>query len=74
MTLTDESRPGRIVAVPAFGGMVVSMMLTLVAAVIPKLPELLSASVSDASWVVTATLLSSAVFAYLTEPIPTERS
>ncbi|MEU7749177.1 hypothetical protein [Nonomuraea sp. NPDC049158] len=40
MTLTDESRSGRIIAVLAFGGMVVSMMLTLVAAVIPKLPEL----------------------------------
>ncbi|MEU7827522.1 MULTISPECIES: hypothetical protein [unclassified Nonomuraea] len=29
MTLTNASSPGRIVAVLAFGGMVVSMMLTL---------------------------------------------
>ncbi|MGI5159067.1 MFS transporter [Microbispora sp. CA-102843] len=42
--------------------MVVSMMFTLVVPVIPDLPRLLSAPAEDASWVVTATLLSSAVF------------
>ncbi|TDE28994.1 MFS transporter [Nonomuraea mesophila] len=42
--------------------MVVSMMFTLMVPIIPDLPRLLSASAEDASWVITSTLLSSAVF------------
>ncbi|MEZ7128827.1 MFS transporter [Nonomuraea sp. AD125B] len=51
-----------VTAALAFSGMVVAMMLTLVVPIIPNLPRLVSASVDDASWVITATLLSSAVF------------
>ncbi|TDB99507.1 MFS transporter [Nonomuraea longispora] len=42
--------------------MVVSMMFTLMVPVIPDLPRLLSAPAEDASWAITSTLLSSAVF------------
>lgn len=41
-------------------GIVVSLMQTLVIPLIPQLPNLLEASPSDASWVITATLLSGA--------------
>ncbi|MEV6122548.1 MFS transporter [Streptomyces sp. NPDC052077] len=53
--------PGAITAVIALSGIVVSLMQTLVVPIIPKLPELLGASASDASWVITATLLAAAV-------------
>ncbi|NBF00474.1 MFS transporter [Nonomuraea sp. KC401] len=42
--------------------MVVSMMFTLMVPIIPDLPRLLSAPAEDASWAITSTLLSSAVF------------
>jgi MFS family permease len=45
----------------AFAGIVVSVMQSLVVPLIPKLPSLLHASASDASWVITATLLAGAV-------------
>ncbi|KUO07815.1 MFS transporter [Streptomyces sp. DSM 15324] len=54
-------RPGLVVAVLAFGGIVVSLMQTLVIPLVPELPELLDASASDATWAVTATLLAAAV-------------
>ncbi|MEU1511167.1 MFS transporter [Streptomyces sp. NPDC005811] len=54
-------RPGLVVAVLAFGGIVVSLMQTLVIPIIPELPGLLDASASDATWAVTATLLAAAV-------------
>ncbi|MDO5744803.1 MAG: MFS transporter [Micrococcaceae bacterium] len=44
----------------AFVGIVVSLMQTLVVPLIPRLPSMLNADPSDASWVVTATLLSGA--------------
>lgn len=50
-----------VVAVLAFAGIVVSLMQTLVIPIIPHLPEYLNASASDTAWVVTATLLASAV-------------
>ncbi|WP_246081026.1 MFS transporter [Nonomuraea mesophila] len=53
---------GLVTAALAFSGMVVSMMFTLMVPIIPDLPRLLSASAEDASWVITSTLLSSAVF------------
>ncbi|MFD5268167.1 MFS transporter [Streptomyces sp. NPDC058335] len=53
-------RPG-LVAVLAFGGIVVSLMQTLVIPIVPELPRLLDASASDAAWAVTATLLAAAV-------------
>ncbi|MFJ9352204.1 MFS transporter [Streptomyces sp. NPDC101237] len=54
-------RASAVVAVLAFGGIVVSLMQTLVIPVVPELPKLLDASASDAAWAVTATLLAAAV-------------
>ncbi|MEX3105665.1 MULTISPECIES: MFS transporter [unclassified Streptomyces] len=58
-----ESAPrvNLVVAVLAFGGIVVSLMQTLVIPIVPELPKLLDASASDATWAVTATLLAAAV-------------
>jgi MFS family permease len=53
--------PHAVVAVLAFGGIVVSLMQTLVIPIVPKLPQLLHASASDTAWAVTATLLAAAV-------------
>ena len=55
------SRPNVVVLVLALGGIVVSLMQTLVIPLIPTLPGLLRASPADATWVITATLLASAV-------------
>ncbi|MEV8065510.1 MFS transporter [Streptomyces sp. NPDC085995] len=54
-------RPQAIVAVLAFGGIVVSLMQTLVIPIVAELPTLLHAAASDTAWVVTATLLAAAV-------------
>lgn len=54
-------RPNLVVVVLAFGGIVVSLMQTLVIPLVPQLPELLGASPGDTAWVITATLLASAV-------------
>jgi len=54
-------RVGPVVAVLAFGGIVVSLMQTLVIPLVPELPNLLNASPSDATWAITATLLAAAV-------------
>ncbi|MEV5199343.1 MFS transporter [Streptomyces sp. NPDC053720] len=53
--------PGAVTAVIALSGVVVSLMQTLVVPIIPQLPQLLHAEPSDASWVITATLLAAAV-------------
>ncbi|MEV6112617.1 MFS transporter [Streptomyces sp. NPDC052109] len=50
-----------VVVVLALGGIVVSLMQTLVIPIVPELPHLLRASASDATWAVTATLLAAAV-------------
>ncbi|KPI05858.1 major facilitator superfamily MFS_1 [Actinobacteria bacterium OK074] len=50
-----------IVAVLAFGGIVVALMQTLVIPIVPELPKLLNAEASDTAWAVTATLLAGAV-------------
>lgn len=55
-------RTGPIVAVLAFTGTVAAIMQTLVTPLISELPQLLHTSASNASWVITATLLSAAVF------------
>ncbi|QUQ65574.1 MFS transporter [Kutzneria sp. CA-103260] len=55
------TRPNLVVLVLALGGIVVSLMQTLVVPLIPKLPALLGATPADATWVITATLLASAV-------------
>ncbi|MDD2857127.1 MAG: MFS transporter [Candidatus Nanopelagicales bacterium] len=53
--------PAAVIAVLAVSGMAVSLMQTLLVPLLADLPEILHASVDDVSWVVTATLLSSAV-------------
>ncbi|MFD3589301.1 MFS transporter [Streptomyces sp. NPDC058683] len=54
-------RTNAVVAVLAFGGIVVSLMQTLVIPIVPELPKLLDASASNAAWAITATLLAAAV-------------
>ncbi|WP_320774993.1 MFS transporter [Streptomyces sp. CRN 30] len=54
-------RANTVVAVLAFGGIVVSLMQTLVIPIVPELPTLLDAPASDTAWAVTATLLAAAV-------------
>ncbi|WP_243716313.1 MFS transporter [Actinomadura darangshiensis] len=53
--------PGGIVGVLAVGGIVAAFMQTLVVPLIAQLPRLLDTTASNATWVVTATLLASAV-------------
>ena len=50
-----------LVPVLAFSGIVVAVMQTLLVPVIADLPRLLDTTTSNAAWVITATLLSSAV-------------
>jgi MFS family permease len=50
-----------LVPVLAFAGISVAVMQTILVPVVAVLPRLLGAAVSDAAWVVTATLLSGAV-------------
>jgi MFS family permease len=66
MTLTTTSRPlkpasGAVVPVLAFAGIVVAVMQTLLVPVVKDLPQLLETSPSNATWVLTSTLLSGAV-------------
>ncbi|MFI2639906.1 MFS transporter [Streptomyces sp. NPDC018610] len=66
MTLTTTERPtrsasGAVVPVLAFAGIVVAVMQTLLVPVIKDLPQLLDTSPSNATWVLTSTLLSGAV-------------
>lgn len=53
--------PGAITAVLALSGTVVALMQTLVVPLLPDFPGILGVTADDASWLVTATLLSSAV-------------
>lgn len=55
------TRPNVVVAVLAMGGIVVSLMQTLVIPLLLRFPQLLGASPGDTAWVVTSTLLASAV-------------
>jgi MFS family permease len=54
-------RANSVVAVLAFGGIVVALMQTLVIPIVPELPQLLNAPASDTAWAITATLLAAAV-------------
>ncbi|WP_433187094.1 MFS transporter [Actinoallomurus sp. CA-150999] len=56
-----RAKAGPIVAVLALGGIVVSLMQTLVIPLLPQLPHLLGSSPGDTTWAVTATLLAAAV-------------
>ncbi|TXJ84315.1 MFS transporter [Streptomyces lavendulae] len=63
-TTTDEPRreaSGAVVPVLAFAGIVVAVMQTLLVPVIKDLPQLLHTAPSNATWVLTSTLLSGAV-------------
>ncbi|MFE6482502.1 MFS transporter [Streptomyces sp. NPDC057757] len=66
MTHTTTEQPtrrpsGAIVPVLAFAGIVVAVMQTLLVPVIKDLPELLGTAPSNATWVMTSTLLAGAV-------------
>ncbi|MFF7973974.1 MFS transporter [Streptomyces sp. NPDC007905] len=66
MTRTTTDRPerragGAVVPVLAFAGIVVAVMQTLLVPVIKDLPQLLDTAPSNATWVLTSTLLSGAV-------------
>ncbi|WP_224769302.1 MFS transporter [Nocardioides ochotonae] len=54
-------RPGAVVVVLAVAGITAALMQTLVVPLIQDLPQILDTSRSNASWVITATLLTSAV-------------
>ncbi|GAA3395166.1 MFS transporter [Cryptosporangium minutisporangium] len=53
--------PRFIVPVLASGGLVAAVMQTIVVPLIPSLPNLLDAAPTDATWVITATLLAGSV-------------
>jgi MFS family permease len=55
------ARPGVLIAVLSAAGISVSLMQTLIIPLIPQLPKLLNTSPSNASWAITATLLTAAV-------------
>ncbi|UGQ13342.1 MFS transporter [Yinghuangia sp. ASG 101] len=58
---SPQVRSGAVVAVLAFGGIIASLMQSLVIPLIGDFPEILDTSASNASWIVTATLLMTAV-------------
>ncbi|MCC3313792.1 MFS transporter [Nocardia africana] len=58
---TSTGPSGFVVAVLAFVGIVVAVMQTLVVPVMKDLPRLLDTEASNATWVITSTLLSGAV-------------
>ncbi|WP_124285179.1 MFS transporter, partial [Streptomyces sp. ADI92-24] len=55
------ARTGGVVATLAFAGTVAAVMQTLVTPLIAELPQLLNTTSSNATWVITVTLLVSAV-------------
>lgn len=55
------ARSGGVVGILAFAGIVAAITQTLVVPLIAELPKLLDTSPSNASWVITATLLAAAV-------------
>lgn len=54
-------RPGVIVAVGCFCGIIAALTQTMIVPLIPELPRILHSSASNASWAITATLLVAAV-------------
>jgi MFS family permease len=58
-----KSRPALVVSVLAACGLAVSLMQTLVVPLLPRFPQLLGASTSTVTWLVTATLVAGAVCA-----------
>src|SRR5690625_673377 len=60
-THSTPSQERAIIAVLAFAGMLVSLQMTLLVPALPEIPRLLGVSATDASWLVTVTLLTSTV-------------
>ncbi|MGW5648613.1 MFS transporter [Saccharopolyspora sp. NPDC003752] len=56
-----QVRPGTVVPVLAFSGIVVSLTLALMIPLVPKLPGMLNASAADAAWAITAALFAAAI-------------
>src|SRR4051794_8126573 len=54
-------RPGVIIAVACYCGIVVALTQTMIIPLVPVLPRILDSSASDASWAITAALLAAAV-------------
>ncbi len=61
MQKTESKRPAAILAVMALAGIVASLTQTLVVPLLGQMPQLLHTSASNATWVVTASLLAGAV-------------
>ncbi|MEV0623438.1 MFS transporter [Nonomuraea sp. NPDC050404] len=61
MPMKVRGAPQAVVAILAFAGIVVALMQTMMIPLIPQLPRLLHATPSDATWAITATLLTGAV-------------
>ncbi len=59
--LTRRPSDGAMIGALAASGLVAAFMQTLVTPVIPELPQLLSTTLADSSWVLIATLLSAAI-------------
>lgn len=58
---SPKVKPGLLVAVLAFTGITAALMQTLVVPLIADLPQMLNTTPSNASWVITVTLLTAAV-------------
>ncbi len=64
LPVTEERKvphPTAVVAIGCFCGIVVALTQTMIVPLIPRLPALLGTTSSNASWAVTATLLTAAV-------------
>jgi MFS family permease len=59
--LTRRPSDGAMIGTLATSGLIAAFMQTLVTPVIPELPQLLSTTLADSSWVLTATLLAAAI-------------
>jgi MFS family permease len=59
--LTRRPSDRAIIATLAFTGLIAAFMQTLVTPITPELPKLLNTSISNATWVFTATLLAAAI-------------
>ncbi len=60
-TVQDRSSTVAIISVLSLAGVTVAVMQTLLVPIIPELPSLLGVSAENASWLITATLIASAV-------------
>lgn len=61
LRLTRRPSDRAVISVLAFTGLIAAFMQTLVTPIIPELPKLLDTTSSDATWVLTSTLLAAAI-------------